>query len=230
MEPPIYSFVLEAWRTRIPAQQAGQNQCLFEIWREALAQAQETASHTQLQPDIFQLKRRSAWEILFNLTCFSRAPFEEMKRLRSDRYAPDEIYSLIRLSNSLEEPGKTRATGKRYSQCASAGICPGPVQQFTADPNFGSESSRWIRRQVLCHKHILIPFHLPVFNAREQPHQSLKDFLHNFKDWDAWLQHNSLERVPCPPPQVSPHATRGVYHPGPCGHRHRAPWSSAPVL
>ena len=65
-------------------------------------------------------------------------------------------------------------------------------------PKWLSEVSRWIRRQVLCHKHILIPFHLPVFKVREQPHQSLKDFLHNFKDWDAWLQHNSLEHVLCP--------------------------------
>ena len=37
-----------------------------------------------------------------------------------------------------------------------------------------------------------------MFKVREQPHQSLKDFLHNFKDWDAWLQNNSLEHVPCP--------------------------------
>ena len=79
--------------------------------------------HTQLQPEIFQLKRRSAWEILFNLTCFSRAPFEEIKRLRSDRYMPDEIYSAILWRNlAKQEPGK------RYSRCASTGICPGPVQ------------------------------------------------------------------------------------------------------
>ena len=51
---------------------------------------------------------------------------------------------------------------------------------------------------MLRHKHTLIPFHLPVFKVREQPHQSLKDFLHNFKDWDAWLRHNSLDSVPCP--------------------------------
>ena len=71
--------------------------------------------------------------------------------------------------------------------------------KFTADPNFGSEiSGLEDRRQVPCHKHILIPFHLPVLKVREQPHQSLKDFLHNFKDWDAWLQNNSSEHVPCP--------------------------------
>ncbi|CAE7367804.1 unnamed protein product, partial [Symbiodinium sp. KB8] len=33
----------------------------------------------------------------------------EAKGLRSDRYLPDEIYSLIRLSNCLEEPGKSKA-------------------------------------------------------------------------------------------------------------------------
>ena len=154
--------------------------------------------HTQLQPEIFQLRRRSAWEILFNLTRFSRAPFEELKRLRSDRYLPDdhEIYSLIRLSNSLEEPGKTKARNALQSVRKDRNMSW--QLKFTADPNFGSEISRWIRTQVLGHKHILIPFRLPVFKVREQPHQSLKDFLHNFKDWDAWLQHNSLEHVPCP--------------------------------
>ena len=70
--------------------------------------------------------------------------------------------------------------------------------KFTAHPNFGMEISKWIRSQVLLHKHILIPFHLPVFKIREQPHQSLKDFLHNFKDWDYWLQSNALDQVPCP--------------------------------
>ena len=33
---------------------------------------------------------------------------------------------------------------------------------------------------------------------REGPHQTLKDFLHNFKDWDAWLQHHSIDDAPCP--------------------------------
>ena len=83
--------------------------------------------HRQLQPESFQLKRRSAWEILFNLTCFSRAPFEEAKRLRSDRYVPDEIYSLIRLSNSLEEPGKSKARKGLKSVC--------PVQKHVLADN-----------------------------------------------------------------------------------------------
>ena len=47
-------------------------------------------------------------------------------------------------------------------------------------------------------KHILVPCHLPLFKIREGPHQTLKDFLHNFKDWDAWLQHHSIDDVPCP--------------------------------
>ena len=100
--------------------------------------------HTQLQPEIFQLKRRSAWEILFNLTRFSRAPFEELKRLRSDRYVPDEIYSLIRLSNSLEEPGKTRArkalqSVSKYRNMSWPRSALGLRLKFTADPNFGGD-------------------------------------------------------------------------------------------
>ena len=161
--------------------------------------------HRQLQPESFQLKRRSAWEILFNLTCFSRAPFEEAKRLRSDRYVPDEIYSLIRLSNSLEEPGKSKARKVLKSVCQYRNMSwPTTLQglqlKFTAHPNFGRDISQWTRNQVLRFKvkDILVPFHLPSYKVREQPHQSLKDFLHNFKDWDKWLQHHSVDEAPCP--------------------------------
>ena len=175
--------------------------------------------HTQNQPEILQLQRRSAWEILFNLTCFSRAPFEELKRLRSDRYVPDEIYSLIRLSNSLEEPGKKALKSVCHHRNMSwPRSALGLRLKFTADPNFGSEISKWIRTQVPLHKHILIPFHLPVFKVREQPHQSLKDSLHNFKDWDLWLQQNSLGQVPCPCHKYI-HTLPGVYHPRPCSLR-----------
>ena len=189
--------------------------------------------HTQNQPEVFQLKRRSAWEILFNLTCFSRAPFEEIKRLRSDRYVPDEIYSLIRLSNSLEEPGKTKARNALKSVCKYRNMSRprsalGLRLKFTADPSFGMEISKWIRSQVLLRKQILIPFHLPVFKVREQPHQSLKDFLHSFKDWDSWLQDNPLDQVPCPChkyihmlPQVcitQGHVVSGIEHLGVLHH------------
>ena len=189
--------------------------------------------HTQNQPEMFQLKRRSAWEILFNLTCFSHAPFEEIKRLRSDRYVPDEIYSLIRLRNSLEEPGKTKARNALKSVCKYRNMswprsALGLRLKFTADPNFGMEISKWIRSQVLVGKQIIIPFHLPVFKIREQPHQSLKDFLHNFKDWDFWLQSNALDQVPCPChkyvhmlPQVcitQGHVVSGIEHLGVLHH------------
>ena len=69
--------------------------------------------------------------------------------------------------------------------------------RFTSHPSFCSEVSAWIRKQVLSHKHILVPFHLPLFKIREGP-QTLKDFLHNFKEWDAWLQHHSIDDVQCP--------------------------------
>ena len=116
---------------------------------------------------------------------------------------PDEIYSLIRLSNSLEEPGKTTARKALKSVCTYRNMswprsALGLRLKFTAHPNFGMEISKWVRSQVLLYKHILTPFHLPVFKIREQPHQSLKDFLHNFKDWDYWLQSNALDQVPCP--------------------------------
>ena len=162
--------------------------------------------HTQNQPEIFQLKRRSAWEILFNLTCFSRAPFEEIKRLRSDRYVPDEIYSLIRLSNSSEEPGKTKARNELKSVCKHRNMswprsALGLRLKFTADPNFGTEISKWIRSQVLLHKQILIL-------AAEQ----------------------FVGPSPMPVPQVCSHAASGVYHPRPCCLRHTTLGSTSPFF
>ena len=133
--------------------------------------------HKQLQPEPFQLKRRSAWEILFNLTCFSRAPFQDAKRLRSDRYLPDEIYSLIRLSNCLEQPGKSKARKLLKSVCMYRNMswprsALGLQLRFSSNPSFSLDVSTWIRKQV-------VPFHQPFFKIREGSHQTLKDFLHN---------------------------------------------------
>ena len=185
--------------------------------------------HNQNQPEIFQLKRRSAWEILFNLTCFSRAPFEELKRLRSDRYLPDEIYSLIRLSKSLEEPGKTKARKALKSVCTYRNMswprsALGLRLKFTAHPNFGMEISKWIRSQVLLRKQILIPFHLPVFRIREQPHQSLKDFL------GLLAAEQCVGPSPMPVPQVCSCVASGVCHPRPCCIWHRTFGSASPFF
>ena len=127
--------------------------------------------HKQLQPEPFQLKPRSAWEILFNLTCFSRAPFEEAKGLRSDRYLPDEIYSLIRLSNCLEEPGKSKARKILKSVCMYRNMswprsALGLQLRFTSNPSFSSDVSAWIRKQILRYKPILARF--TVLSSRSE--------------------------------------------------------------
>ena len=114
------------------------------------------------------------------------SPFEEAKRLRSDRHLPDEIYSLVRLSNSLEEPGKSKARKVLNSVCQYRNMSwpttfQGLQLKFTAHPNFGRDISQWIRNQVLRFKDILVPFHLPFCKVREQPHQSLKDFFAQFQ-------------------------------------------------
>ena len=201
-QPPLYSVLFETKCLGIPSQQAHTQHSIVKVWFTVVEEASKKL-HTQLQPEQFQLKRRQAWEILFNLTCFSRAPFEEAKRLRSGRYVPDEIYSLIRLSNCLEEPGKSKARKILKSVCVYRNMtwpksAMGLQLRFTSHPSFCSEVSAWIRKQVLSHKHVLVPFHLPLFKIREGPHQTLKDFLHNFTEWDAWLQHHSIDDAQCP--------------------------------
>ena len=84
----------------------------MRLWRQLRKKL-----YSQLQPAALQLRMKAAWEILFTLTRFSTAPFEEANRDRPERFAPDDIYSLIRLSNSLEEPGRTKAKRGLKSVC-----------------------------------------------------------------------------------------------------------------
>ena len=64
--------------------------------------------------------------------------------------------------------------------------------QFTADL-----LSKWIRSNILRFKHILVPCHIPSSKVREKPHQSLKDFLHNNKQWNEWIALNPAATIPC---------------------------------
>ena len=56
------------------------------------------------------MQRRQAWEILYDLSSFTRASFDAVKLLRSQRLVDDEVYAIIRLSFCLEEPLKTNCS------------------------------------------------------------------------------------------------------------------------
>ena len=157
----------------------------------------------QEQPYCFQLSRLRAWETLCDLASFSRASFEKVKTLRSQRLVDDEIYALVRLSLNIQEPFRSKVRALLKGVCVYRNMTwpkgsMGLQLQFTADDHFAARVSKWLRAQIIRFKHVLVPFHLPPSQIREKPHQSLKDFLHNVKQWDAWLQMNSFDQIVCP--------------------------------
>ena len=56
----------------------------------------------------FALARLQAWDLMFDLSSFTLASFNACTLLRSGRFVNDEVYAIIRLSFSLEEPLKTK--------------------------------------------------------------------------------------------------------------------------
>ena len=54
------------------------------------------------------MKRKQAWELLYDLASFTRQSFEAAKSLRSYRFVDTEVYAIIRLSNALEQPSQSR--------------------------------------------------------------------------------------------------------------------------
>ena len=154
------------------------------------------------QPLCFALSRRNAWAVLYDLSSYTATSFNAAKLLRGERYLPDEIYGLVRLSNNLEEPSKSKFRALLRGVCEHRNMTwpKSPLRlglPFLAHEEFPKTLSRWLRNLVFEHKSLLIPFHLPSHKVRELPHQCIRDFLHNVKDWEpvaTWAP----EDIPCP--------------------------------
>ena len=50
--------------------------------------------------------RKEAWELLFDLTSCTQASFAAAQVIRSTRFTEDEVYALIKLTHTLEQPAR----------------------------------------------------------------------------------------------------------------------------
>ena len=148
------------------------------------------------------MQRRQAWEILYGLSSFTRASFDAVKLLRSQRLVDDEVYAIIRLSFCLEEPLKTRVRNllKRVAHHRQM-TWPGNQQAclslpFLSHQSFAGSVDRWLRGTVLRFRPILVPFHLPSTKVREAI-QSCQDLLHNVPVWNKFLLQHGETDLPC---------------------------------
>ena len=117
------------------------------------------------------MQRRQAWDIVYDLSSFTRASFDAVKLLRSQRLVDDEVYAIIRLC--LEEPLKTRVRNllKRVAHHRQM-TWPGHQQAclslpFLSHQSFAASVGRWLRGTVLRFRPILVPFHLPSTRVRD---------------------------------------------------------------
>ena len=149
------------------------------------------------------MQRRQAWEILYDLSSVTRASFDAVKLLRSQRLVDDEVYAIIRLSFCLEEPLKTRVRNLLKSVAHHRQMTwPGHQQAclslpFLSHQSFAASVDRWLRDTVLRFRPILVPFHLPSTKVREATLQSCKGLLHNVPVWNKFLLQHGEADLPC---------------------------------
>ena len=146
-----------------------------------------------VQPFECAVRRRQAWEILYDLSSFTRASFEAVKHLRSQKMVDDEVYAIVRLSLCLEEPLRTRVR-KLLRKVVEHRKMTWPKQHqtslsipFLAHSSFVTSLDAWLKTLVLRFRSILVPFHLPASRVREASLQSCKDLLHNVHVWNRSL-------------------------------------------
>ena len=172
---------------------AGNVLLLFQSLVFAFGESFANGFSTACSPFECAVHRRQAWEILYDLSSFTRASFEAVKHLRSQKMVDDEVYAIVRLSLCLEEPLKTRVRKLLQKvvehrkmtwpkQCQTSLSLP-----FLAHSSFVTSLDAWLKALVLRFRPILVPFHLPASRVRESSLQSCKDILHNVHVWNRLL-------------------------------------------
>ena len=154
-----------------------------------------------VQPFECTVERRQAWEILYDLSSFTRASFDALKLLRSQRLVDDEVYSIVRLSLCLEEPLKTRVRNS-FKKVVKFRKMTWPAHQaclsipFMSHASFSASVDRWLKTLVLHFRPLLGPLDLPSARVREAALQSCKGLLHNVPIWDRFLLEHGQTKLP----------------------------------
>ena len=142
-----------------------------------------------------------AWEMLYDVSSFTRASFEALQVLRTDRFTDAEVYALVRLCLCVEEPLRSRARkllrGVVRHRCMS---WPSATMSLSipmlAHDSFARHA--WLRKLVIAYKPLLVPFHLPSSKVREVKLPSCQDFLHSTQTWDKFVRLHGRAKLPCP--------------------------------
>ena len=188
IELPVCSSVSEADCSRLsscsPATFFIFSRFGLRLWRKL----RKRLFHS-VQPFECAVQRRQAWEILYDLSSFTRASFDALKSLkllRSQRLVDDEVYALVHLSLCLEEPLKTRIrnllkkvvkfrkmTWPAHQACLSI--------PFMSHASFSASVDRWLNSLVLLFRPLLVSLHLPSARVRKTARSHARIFCTTFQ-------------------------------------------------
>ena len=136
----------------------------------------------------------------------TRASFDAARMIRTKRMSDEEVYALIKLSRSVENPVRSRIHSilKSAVKFRSAMHWPLTGRPLPVLPlshsTFIREGQLWLNSLISDFKYLFPSFHLPKSKLREVPHQSIKKFLHSFQSWEdlMWDSDFQVEHVTCP--------------------------------
>ena len=125
--------------------------------------------------------------------------------MRSKRMSDEEVYALIKLSRSVENPVRYRIHSILKSAVKFRGTMHWPLTGRPlavlplAQSSFIREGELWLKSLISDFKYLFPSFHLPKSNLREVPHQSMKKILHNFQSWEEqmWNPDFEIKNVTC---------------------------------
>ena len=143
--------------------------------------------------------RQLAWNILYDLGSHTKASFEAARLVRSKRMSDEEVYAIIKLRRSVENPVRFRIHSILKSAVKCRGTMHWPLtgRPLPARPlsqsSFIREGELWLKSLICDFKYLLPSFHLPKSKLTEVPHQSIKKFLHNFQSWEEQMWNPDFE-------------------------------------
>ena len=136
--------------------------------------------------DLFQ--NDTNWCILFRLAKSDSTSFKQSKELRTCKFSIDQLYALLRLANSLEDPPRSKVR-KLIKNAISFRNGPIPtaakplVIPLLAHKHFKVQAKRWLRKIVMSRKDQLIPFHLPCCSIVAGKFPSVSTTLYSHFQW-----------------------------------------------
>ena len=162
--------------------------------------------HTFCSVAMFQqhtMERLQAWDLLYRLAENSKRSFEACRYLRSGAVLDAEIYAIYRLTNVIEQPQRSKLQGLFHKVMQFRNMTRPRSSQpirlpFLAHPEYRSRMAAWLRKFVLEHKEIAVPFHLPSAKVQEAANPSLSTALWNWRQAaEHWTPQTDFRDLSC---------------------------------